>query len=112
MEEKLEREDAVRGQGPAPQPPAVHRRIGQSLVAGPGGEIIHDAGRGREIFPLRLDLDYVRDVRANGWHGLGQPLKSFRDSKVQFPPYTEGYASGWLEALGPLTVPGRSRGGS
>ena len=68
--------------------------VGQSMVAGPGGEVIHDAGRGREIFPLRLDLDYVRDVRANGWHGLGQPLKSFRDSKVQFPPYAEGYASG------------------
>jgi hypothetical protein len=54
----------------------------------------------------------VRDVRANGWHGLGQPLKSFRDSKLQFPQYTEGYSSGWLEALGPLTVPGRQRGGS
>jgi hypothetical protein len=39
-------------------------------------------------------------------------LKSFRDSKLQFPQYTEGYSSGWLEALGPLTVPGRQRGGS
>ena len=86
--------------------------VGQSIVAGPGGEVIHEAGRGREIFPLMLDLDYVRDVRANGWHGLGQPLKSFRDTELQFPPYTEGYASGWLEALGPLTVPGRRRGGS
>lgn len=76
--------------------------VGQSLVAGPGGELIHAAGRGREIIPLRLDLDYVRDVRENGWQGLGQPLKSFRDSQVKFPQYTEGYRSQALEALGPL----------
>lgn len=82
--------------------------VGQSLVAGPGGEVVHAAGRGREIIPLRLDLDYVRDVRENGWQGLGQPLKSFRDSKVRFPPYSEGYSSEALEALGPLRMTGRS----
>ena len=82
--------------------------VGQSMVAGPGGEVIHAAGRGREIIPLRLDLDYVRDVRANGWQGLGQSLKSFRDSEVEFPPYTEGYASESLQALGPPRMPGRS----
>ncbi len=84
--------------------------VGQSMVAGPGGEVVYDAGRERDVFPLRLDLDYVRDVRKNGWHGLGQPLKSFRDSTLRYPPYDEGYASGWLEALGPLTLPGRRRG--
>ena len=78
--------------------------VGNSIVAGPGGEVVHEAGAGREIFPLRLDLDYVRDVRANGWQGLGQPLKSFRDSAVQFPPYTEGYGSDALQALGPIAV--------
>lgn len=79
--------------------------VGNSLVAGPGGEVIHAAGKGREIFPLRLDLDYVRDVRANGWQGLGQPLKSFRDSKLKFPPYSEGHASESLRALGPMKMP-------
>ena len=83
--------------------------VGQSIVAGPGGEVIHEAGRGREIFPLRLDLDYVRDVRANGWHGLGQPLKSFRDSTVRFPPYDKGYRSESLDALGPLRIAEKSR---
>jgi predicted amidohydrolase len=78
--------------------------VGQSIVAGPGGEVLHEAGKGREIIPLRLDLDYVRDVRSNGWHGLGQPLKSFRDSAVQFPPYLEGYASKALRALGPMQM--------
>lgn len=61
--------------------------VGQSIVAGPGGEVIHQAGRGREIIPLRLDLDYVRDVRENGWHGLGRPLHSFANSTVEFPQY-------------------------
>ena len=83
--------------------------VGQSIVAGPGGEVLHQAGRVREIFPLRLDLNLVRDVRENGWNGLGQTLKSFRDSKVVFPPYAEGYASGWLEALGPMAPARRER---
>ncbi|MCP5090193.1 MAG: carbon-nitrogen hydrolase family protein [Gammaproteobacteria bacterium] len=78
--------------------------VGNSMIAGPGGETIHDAGKGREIIPLRLDLDYVRDVRANGWQGLGQPLKSFRDSAVRFPPYSENNASESLRALGPMQM--------
>ena len=85
--------------------------VGNSIVAGPGGEVVHEAGTGREIFPLRLDLDYVRDVRANGWQGLGQPLKSFRDSAVRFPPYAEGYGSDALEALGPIAVADGLRSG-
>jgi predicted amidohydrolase len=83
--------------------------VGQSIVAGPGGEIIHEAGKGRGIMPLRLDLDYVRDVRANGWQGLGQPLKSFRDSKIKFPPYLDGYASDSLKSLGPIRLAGTDK---
>lgn len=82
--------------------------VGQSCVAGPGGEVIHQGGRSREIIPLKLDLGYLRDVRENGWHNLGQPLKSFRDSEVRFPPYTEGYASGALKRLGELRMARRS----
>jgi predicted amidohydrolase len=78
--------------------------VGGSLIAGPGGEIIHRADKGREIIPLRLDLDYVRDVRANGWHGLGQPLKSFRDGEIRFPPYAEHADTSFLDSLGPLTM--------
>lgn len=80
---------------------------GQSCVAGPGGEVLHQSGRGREIFPLKLDLDYVRDVRKTGWNNLSQPLKSFRDSAVRFPCYGERHGSSALDALGPLTVPPR-----
>ena len=85
---------------------------GQSCIAGPGGEVIYQAGKGREIIPLKLDLDYLREVRNNGWHNLGQPLKSFRDSRVQFPPYTQGYDSEALKALGELRHPERKKGSS
>jgi hypothetical protein len=82
--------------------------VGQSCVAGPGGEVIYQAGKGREIISLKLDLDYLRDVRENGWQNLGQPLKSFRDSKVQFPQYSDGYDSAALRALGDLRKPGKN----
>ena len=79
---------------------------GRSIVAGPGGEVIYQAGAGRDIFPLRLDLNAVRNAREHGWHGLGQPLKSFRDSKIQFPPYSDtNYDSEYLNQLGPLEPP-------
>jgi predicted amidohydrolase len=76
--------------------------VGQSCIAGPGGEVIYQAGRGREIIPLKLDLDYLRNVRREGWQNLGQPLKSFRDSGVRFPQYADGDASESLRELGPL----------
>lgn len=81
--------------------------VGQSCIAGPGGEVIYQAGKGREIIPLKLDFNYLRDVRRNGWQNLAQPLKSFRDSKLEFPPYQEGYDSEALQALGELRKPGR-----
>ena len=81
--------------------------VGQSCIAGPGGEVVHQAGRDREIMPLKLDIGYLRDIRERGWHNLGQPLKSFRDSAAAFPQYAEGYASDALKALGPLEKAGR-----
>ena len=78
--------------------------VGASCIAGPGGEVIHQAGKGREIMPLKIDLDYLRETRKRGWQNLGQPLKSFRDSQVKFPPYSEGYASEALQSLGPLAM--------
>jgi predicted amidohydrolase len=81
--------------------------VGQSCMAGPGGEVIHQAGKAREIIALNIDLNNLHEVRKNGWHNLGQPLKSFRDSQVKFPPYTEGYDSDALKALGELRLPGR-----
>jgi predicted amidohydrolase len=82
--------------------------VGQSCIAGPGGEVIYQAHKGREIIPLKLNIDYLHDVRAHGWQNLGQPLKSFRDSEVAFPPYSMGYASEALQGLGKLHKAGRA----
>lgn len=80
--------------------------VGESLIAAPGGDVVYAAGKGREVIPLKLDMNLVRETRANGWQNLGQPLKSFRDSTVPFPPYSEGRDSEALQALGPLAMPG------
>jgi deaminated glutathione amidase len=83
--------------------------VGQSCMAGPGGEVLYQAGKGREIIPLKLNIDYLRDVRGNGWNNLAQPLKSFRDSQMVFPQYSEGRDSNALKALGELNMPERKR---
>ena len=79
--------------------------MGQSIVCGPGGEVIHLAGSGYEVFVVELDFDYVARVRRQGWQGLGQPLKSFRDRKVRFPAYQAGAESLSLDELGTLAKP-------
>jgi len=80
--------------------------LGRSGFYGPGGEILHESGAGREIVALDLDLDHVRRVRARGWNGLGQILKSFRDGPASFPPYGPGrVASPSLDTLGRLRMP-------
>jgi predicted amidohydrolase len=80
---------------------------GRSIVVGPDGGVIHQAGIGHEIIPVELDLGLVRRSRRRGLLGLGQVLKSFRDSEAQFPPYRDGHASSaTLRDLGPLAVPG------
>lgn len=78
--------------------------VGRSSVFGPGGEVIHQAGAGREVIALDLDLNHVRRVRERGWNGLGQTLKSFRDGPRTFPPYGSGHSPA-LDALGPLDKP-------
>jgi predicted amidohydrolase len=76
--------------------------VGRSVVCGPGGEVIHQAGPGNEGFVIELDFDYVARVRRQGWQGLGQPLKSFRDNRVKFPAYQDAPELPFLQELGPL----------
>lgn len=77
--------------------------IGQSIICGPGGEVLHQAGAGREVITTRVDFDYLRDVRENGWNSLGQPLKSFRDANLNFPIYqSDTRKNPMLGSLGPL----------
>jgi predicted amidohydrolase len=85
--------------------------VGKSVVCGPGGEVIHQAGPGYEVFVVELDFDYVARVRRQGWQGLGQPLKSFRDNRVKFPAYQDSVEWPCLQELGPLVQrPARTPG--
>jgi len=83
--------------------------VGRSIIAGPGGEVLFQAGSGREIMPVRIDLDFLRDVRRDGWQNLSQPLKSFRDADLDYPQQQAGARSAALDALGPLAPVARPR---
>lgn len=84
---------------------------GRSIVVGPEGDVVHQAGEQHEIIPFRLDMERLRASRASGLKGLGQMLKSFRDTPVEFPcyrsPLAPAAASPDLLALGPLQLPRR-----
>lgn len=80
---------------------------GQSIIVGPEGDILHQAGRGTELMPIPVDFDRVRQTRRNGIKNFGQPLKSFRDGPASFPAYAEGPANSLaLRGLGILEIPG------
>lgn len=82
---------------------------GQSIVVGPDGTIIHQASANREIITVEMDFNQVRRIRERGLHGLGQPLKSFRDANITYPVYQEGSGAGAFAELGALEVPGREK---
>ncbi|MGF1571508.1 MAG: carbon-nitrogen hydrolase family protein [Sumerlaeia bacterium] len=86
---------------------------GQSIIVGPAGDILHQAGHSEQMIPLEIDLDRVRRSREVGLRGLGQPLKSFRDRTAQFEIYSKADAAGnYLQTLGELQKAARgSRAG-
>lgn len=85
---------------------------GQSIIVGPEGDILHQAGRGTELMPIPVDFDRVRHTRREGIKNFGQPLKSFRDGPANFPAYAEGPANSLaLRGLGKLEIPGSGTSG-
>jgi hypothetical protein len=80
---------------------------GRSIVCGPDGRVIYQAGGNEEIFPLELNIERVRRSREMGVLHLGQPLKSFRDHIGEFTVYDDGADLSYLESLGPLIKPKR-----
>ena len=60
---------------------------GQSCVLDPSGRVVHQCGTTEELVPVEVDLEQVRRQRVRGMRTLGQPLKSFRDSRVRFSIY-------------------------
>lgn len=81
---------------------------GRSIVVGPSGYVIHEAGGGEETMPVEIDLSRVRREREVGIRGLGQTLKSFRDRPIEFPVYQKHLGkTDYLDSLGPLIKPTR-----
>ncbi len=85
--------------------------IGRSCVVDPTGTVLAQAGGSNETLPVEVDLSRVRRQRETGVNGLGQPLKSFRDRKVDFTVYQrDSGVDSYLHTLGPLVMP--SKGGN
>ena len=82
--------------------------IGHSIIVGPAGDVLHQAGPTEEIIPIELELDRVRRGRERGLRSLGQPLKSFRDAPVDFRVgLRDAPEREFLSTLGPLVKPTR-----
>lgn len=80
---------------------------GLSLIAGPDGDILHDANIGEEFMLIEVDFDKVRRSRKRGLKGLGQPIKSFRDDPKKDLAKTSDNI--YLEKLGSLEVPKKEK---
>ncbi|MDW4548697.1 carbon-nitrogen hydrolase family protein [Defluviimonas sp. D31] len=80
--------------------------VGRSLIVDPAATVLHQSGGQEDMFPIEVDLSYVRRQRETGIKGLGQVLKSFRDRSAEFSVYdrTSG-ADAYLKTLGPLEMP-------
>jgi deaminated glutathione amidase len=81
---------------------------GRSIVCGPEGTVLYEAGSSEEMIPLEIDLEDVRRSREHGILRLGQPLKSFRDRSVNFSIYQPAAVHPYLDSLGPLEKPTRA----
>lgn len=78
---------------------------GCSIVCGPDGRVLYQAGSTEEIIPIELDIERVKRSRELGLLRLGQPLKSFRDHIGNFDIYQHGADLSYLKGLGPLIKP-------
>ncbi len=76
---------------------------GRSILVAPSGDVLYQATGNEEMLPIEIDMERVRRSREVGLKGLGQPLKSFRDRKVDFSVYRpDSGMDGYLRQLGPL----------
>ena len=80
---------------------------GKSIVCGPDGRVLYEAGGNEEMIPIEIDLERVRRSRELGLLRLGQPLKSFRDHLGVFTIYDKGATHPYLDSLGALIRPTR-----
>ncbi|MCB0737555.1 MAG: carbon-nitrogen hydrolase family protein [Bacteroidetes bacterium] len=80
---------------------------GKSIICGPDGRVIYQAGQIEEFFPIELDIERVKASRERGVLRLGQPLKSFRDHIHEFSIYRKDTKHPYLDSLGPLIKPSK-----
>lgn len=78
---------------------------GRSIICGPAGDVVYQAGSAAELIPLELELGRVARSRERGLRGLGQPLKSFRDRTIDL--HAPAKDAEYLQTLGPLRKPSR-----
>ncbi|MEZ4902170.1 MAG: carbon-nitrogen hydrolase family protein [Spirosomataceae bacterium] len=81
--------------------------IGKSIVCGPDGRVLYQAGTTEEIMPVEINMEKVKRSREFGVLRLGQPLKSFRDHAGLFSIYQKEADRSYLHTLGPLRKPTR-----
>jgi len=82
---------------------------GYSMVIDPAGQILHRGSVQEEMIPIEVDFELVRRQRREGILRMGQPHKSFRDSRARFSIYDRAseFDRSYLDSLGPLVKPGR-----
>ena len=73
--------------------------VGKSLICDFEGSIIDKAENENKILVAEIDFDKVKEARRKGFMGLGQPLKSFRDSPFNPVNYMN---KEYLDSLGDL----------
>lgn len=85
--------------------------VGHSIIAGPEGEVIYQAGQTPVPITQVLDLDQVAKVRTFGTAGLNRPWAQFRESDrpLALPAYAGRIdPHHWTPATGSEKAPGRS----
>lgn len=55
---------------------------GMSIASDPEGSVLHLASNEEDIFFIEIDFEFARNSRIEGFMGLGQNLKSYRDNPV------------------------------
>ena len=73
--------------------------VGNSLICDFEGSIIDKAKHENKILEAEIDFDKVKEARKNGFMGLGQPIKSFRDNPFNPLNYIN---KDYLDSLGDL----------
>ena len=79
--------------------------VGQSMLVGPEGDIIHESQSTEEILLFEADFNKVRRTRERGILCLGQPLKTYRDQILTKEKFKNLNESDFLNNLGELSIP-------